>query len=462
MNFMHYDSWVRKCWEAAVEVAICPSFRTYWSDIEFWTLGRPLTIRLILFFGAPFGHIYCQETFVGQILEIIPRNEEQIKNLVELEPKEHLQLNFWKSPTIPGETAHVRVPFVSIQAVKVFLESQGIVYFIMMESVQVLLDKKNEEMLLYQRREWNGSFNFETYRILEEISQEMNNLVAEHPGLGRKVNIGYPFENRLMNVLKFSTGGDKLAIWLGAGIHAWEWVTQLSSPWTASKIASDYGNDPSITLILDIMDVFLLPVTNPDGYVLSQTKTHMYRKTRSKLSGSLCVGVDPKWNWDTGFGGPGANNNSCSNSYHRPSANSEVEVKSLEDFTKSHGEVKAIITLHSYSQLFLFPWVYACAESHNFDELEIKNEVAQENAQSLSSLHGTTYKMGPVCLLMYQGSGGSIDWFNDSGIKYSFVFALRDTGLYGFLLLANQTLPTAKGTWLGLKTIMEHIQDHPY
>lgn len=30
----------------------------------------------------------------------------------------------------------------------------------------------------------------------------MNNLVAEHPGLGRKVNIGYPFENRLMNVLK--------------------------------------------------------------------------------------------------------------------------------------------------------------------------------------------------------------------------------------------------------------------
>ncbi|KAB1276389.1 Carboxypeptidase A2 [Camelus dromedarius] len=181
----------------------------------------------------------------------------------------------------------------------------------------VLLDKKNEEMLLYQRREWNGSFNFETYRILEEV--------------GRKVNIGYPFENRLMNVL---------------------------------KIASDYGNDPSITLILDIMDVFLLPVTNPDGYVLSQTKTHMYRKTRSKLSGSLCVGVDPKWNWDTGFGD--------------------------------------------------------------------------------------------------QGSGGSIDWFNDSGIKYSFVFALRDTGLYGFLLLANQTLPTAKGTWLGLKTIMEHIQDHPY
>lgn len=48
------------------------------------------------------------------------------------------QLDFWKSPTIPGETTHVRVPFVSLQAVKVFLESQGIPYSIMIEDVQVI------------------------------------------------------------------------------------------------------------------------------------------------------------------------------------------------------------------------------------------------------------------------------------------------------------------------------------
>lgn len=49
------------------------------------------------------------------------------------------QLDFWKLPTIPGETAHVRVPFVSIQAVKVFLESQGIAYSTMIEDVQVII-----------------------------------------------------------------------------------------------------------------------------------------------------------------------------------------------------------------------------------------------------------------------------------------------------------------------------------
>ncbi|XP_025785809.1 carboxypeptidase A2 [Puma concolor] len=417
-------------------------------------------MKLILVFGALFGHIYCRETFVGdQVLEVIPRNEEQIRHLVELEAEEHLQLDFWKSPTIPGETAHVRVPFVSVQAVKVFLESQGIAYSIMIEDVQVLLDKENEEMLLNQRRERNGNFNFEAYHTLEEISQAMDNIVAEHPGLVSKVNIGHSFEKRPMNVLKFSTGGDKPAIWLDAGIHAREWVTQATALWTANKIASGYGNDVSITSILDMMDIFLLPVTNPDGYVFSQTKNRMWRKNRSRIPGSRCVGVDLNRNWDAGFGGPGASQNPCSDSYRGPQATCEVEVKSIVNFIRSHGRIKAFITLHSYSQLLMFPFGYTCTKPDNFDEL---NEVAQKAAQSLTSLHGTKYKVGSICSVIYQASGGSIDWSYDYGIKYSFAFELRDTGRYGFLLPANQILPTAEETWLGLKTIMEHVRDHPY
>ncbi|XP_003407324.2 carboxypeptidase A2 [Loxodonta africana] len=417
-------------------------------------------MKLILFFGALLGHIYCRETFVGdQVLEIIPRNEEQIKKLEVLEAEEHLQLDFWKSATTPGQTAHVRVPFVSLQAVKVFLESQGFAYSIMIEDVQVLLDKENEEMLLNRRTERNSNFNFGAYHSLEEISQEMDHLVAEYPGLVRKVKIGHSFENRSINAFKFSTGGNKPAIWLDAGIHAREWVTQATALWTANKIASDYGNDPSITSILDTMDIFLLPVTNPDGYVFSQTNNRMWRKTRSKIPGCLCVGVDPNRNWDAGFGGPGASSNPCSDSYHGPSANSEIEVKSIVDFIKTHRNVKAFITLHSYSQLLMFPYGYTCTKTDNFDELD---EVAQKAAKLVTSLHGTSYKVGPICSVIYQASGGSIDWSYDYGIKYSFAFELRDTGHYGFLLPANQILPTAEETWLGLKKITEHVRDHPY
>lgn len=38
------------------------------------------------------------------------------------------------------------------------------------------------------------------------------------------------------------------------------------------QIASDYGSEPSVTSILDTLDLFLLPVTNPDGYVFSHTE----------------------------------------------------------------------------------------------------------------------------------------------------------------------------------------------
>ncbi|XP_075413845.1 carboxypeptidase A2 [Tenrec ecaudatus] len=417
-------------------------------------------MRLILIFGALLGHIYCQETFVGhQVLEITPRDEEQVTTLGELEAEEDLQLDFWRPPTAPGAAAHVRVPHDSVQAVKVFLESQGIAYSIMIQDVQVLLDQEKEEMLFNQRRERNGNFNFGAYHSLEEIAQEMAHLVDAYPHLVSQVLIGYSSENRPMNVLKFSTGGDKPAIWLDAGIHAREWVTQATALWTANKIASDYGNDPSLTAILDTLDIFLLPVTNPDGYVFSQTKNRMWRKTRSKVPGSLCVGVDPNRNWDAGFGGPGASKNPCSDSYHGPSANSEVEVKSIVDFIKTHGNFQAFLTLHSYSQLLMFPYGYKCTQSDNFDEL---NEVAQKAANSLTRVHGTSYKVGPICSVIYQASGGSIDWAYDFGIKYSFAFELRDTGRYGFLLPANQILPTAEETWLGLKTIMEHVRDHPY
>ena len=57
-------------------------------------------------------------------------------------------------------------------------------------------------------------------------------------------------------------------------------------------------------------------------------------------------------------------------------------------------------------------------------------------------------------------SGNSVDWAYDNGIKYAFSFELRDIGFYAFALPANQIIPTAQETWLGLKTIMEHVRNN--
>ncbi|XP_025947001.1 carboxypeptidase A2-like [Apteryx rowi] len=419
-------------------------------------------MKLILVFTALFGASLCLETFVGhQVLRIKASNEEQIKQLQLLEVLEHLQLDFWLNPSTPALPVDVRIPFNSLQAVKVFLESNNIEYSILIEDLQVVLDEEKQDMARSQQRErGSNTFNYGAYHSLAAIYEELDNIAQEHSSIVSKLKIGESYEKRPLYVLKFSTGGtNRPAIWIDAGIHSREWVTQASAVWIANKIASDYGSDPSITSLLKKMDIFLLAVTNPDGYEFTQTKNRMWRKTRSKIQGSLCVGVDPNRNWDAGFGGPGASNNPCSDSYHGPSANSEVEVKSIVDFIKNHGNTVAFLTLHSYSQLLMYPYGYKCTKPADYAELDTLGRAA---ASSVRSLYGTAYKVGSICSTIYQASGGSIDWSYDYGIKYSFAFELRDTGSYGFLLPASQIIPTAEETWLGLKTIMEHVRDNTY
>ncbi|XP_005673222.1 carboxypeptidase A1 isoform X1 [Sus scrofa] len=396
-----------------------------------------------------------------QVLRISVDDEAQVQKVKELEDLEHLQLDFWRGPARPGFPIDVRVPFPSIQAVKVFLEAHGIRYTIMIEDVQLLLDEEQEQMFASQgRARTTSTFNYATYHTLEEIYDFMDILVAEHPQLVSKLQIGSSYEGRPIYVLKFSTGGNnRPAIWIDTGIHSREWVTQASGVWFAKKITEDYGQDPAFTAILDNLDIFLEIVTNPDGFAFTHSENRMWRKTRSRTSGSFCVGVDPNRNWDAGFGGAGASSNPCSETYHGKFPNSEVEVKSIVDFVNDHGNIKAFISIHSYSQLLLYPYGYKTEAPADKDELD---QISKSAVAALTSLYGTKFQYGSIITTIYQASGGTIDWTYNQGIKYSFSFELRDTGRYGFLLPASQIIPTAQETWLALLTIMEHTLNHPY
>nr|XP_020449170.1 carboxypeptidase A2-like [Monopterus albus] len=403
----------------------------------------------------------AEKLFVGdQVIRVNVELEEDIQLLQALETLEW-KLDFWLHPVSTELPVDIRVPRSSLSAVKRYLHDHNISFSVIIDDLQELLDEEKAEMEKNQMKERSTrSFNFGAYHAIETIYSWMDTLVAQHPNLVTKQEIGRSYENRPMYVLKFSTGGSKRpAVWLDTGIHAREWVSQATGVWTANKIATDYGTDTSVTSLLDTMDIYMLIVANPDGYVYTHTNDRMWRKTRSKISGSVCRGVDPNRNWDAGFGGPGASKNPCSESYHGPSAHSEIEVKNVVNLIKSHGNFKSFISVHAYSQLLMYPHGYSCSNVPDQPELD---SVGRAAAQKLTSLYGTSYKVGSICNIIYQASGGSIDWSYDVGIKYSFAFELRDTGRYGFILPANQIIPTASETWLALKHIMEYIRDHPY
>uniref|UniRef100_A0A8C9ZBZ8 Carboxypeptidase A1 n=1 Tax=Sander lucioperca TaxID=283035 RepID=A0A8C9ZBZ8_SANLU len=404
-------------------------------------------IALTTLFVAVLG----KETFEGhQVLRIVAKDETQLSLIKNLEDMVEFELDFWRGVTDVATPVDVRVPFHSLQSVKIHLESQDIEYVIMIEDLQVMLDEEQQEM----------ESNRHCCTELNYIYSFQDMLVAENPNLVSKIVIGQSYEGRPLNVLKFSTGGtNRPAIWLDTGIHSREWVTQASGTWFAKKIVTDYGRDPAITAILNKMDIFLEIVTNPDGYYYTHNSNRMWRKTRKPNSGSNCVGVDPNRNWDAGFGGAGASNNPCSETYHGPRAHSESEVKSIVDFVKSHGNFKAFVSIHSYSQMLLYPYGYTRTPCK--DQTELHN-LAKKAITDLASLYSTSYRYGSIINTIYQASGGTIDWTYNQGIKYSYTFELRDTGRYGFILPANQIIPTARETWLALMAIMDHTSKNTY
>ncbi|XP_074124026.1 carboxypeptidase A4-like isoform X2 [Sminthopsis crassicaudata] len=184
-----------------------------------------------------------------QVFQIKVRDRNHIDKLKGLSNMQNSTLTFWNLPATPGHP--VNVP-ASLELVKSFLESHGLAYSVSIKDLQAVIDKENEEMKFNTRKEQHdGNFNYGAYHSLDE----------------------------------FSTGKNKRpAIWLNYGIHAREWITQATGIWTARKIASDFsGNNPNMTSILDKMDIFLMPVANPDRYIYSPTKDKLGKDAAKAL-----------------------------------------------------------------------------------------------------------------------------------------------------------------------------------
>ncbi|XP_041852433.1 carboxypeptidase A1-like [Melanotaenia boesemani] len=421
-------------------------------------------MRGLLTVNVLFVAVLCKETFEGhQVLRISVKDDVQLSFVKNLEDMMEFELDFWRQVTGVSSTVDVRVPYHSLQSVKGYLESLDIQYYVMIQDLQVLVDEEKKEMKSaagVAKPRSTDNFDYSKYHNLAEIYNFQDMLVTENPNTVSKIVIGRSFEGRPLNVLKFSTGRtNRPAIWIDTGIHSREWVTQASGTWFAKKIVTDYGRDPVLTAILDKMDIFLEIVTNPDGYSFTHSNNRMWRKTRKPNPGSRCVGVDPNRNWNAGFGGPGSSSDPCSEIYRGPSAHSESEVKSITDFVKSHGNIKAFVSIHSYSQMLLYPYGYTKTPAKDNAEL---HKLAQKAITDLASLYGTRYRFGSIINTIYQASGGTIDWTYNQGIKYSYTFELRDTGDFGFLLPASQIIPTAEETWLALKAIMDYTFKNPY
>ena len=71
------------------------------------------------------------------------------------------------------------------------------------------------------------------------------------------------------------------------------------------------------------------------------------------------------------FTGIGGSRNPCSDLYSGPAAGSEIETQNLVKFLAGSktNPIVAYLTIHSYGQMWLYPWGYTSALPSDSDDL---------------------------------------------------------------------------------------------
>jgi len=177
-------------------------------------------------------------------------------------------------------------------------------------------------------------------------------------------------------LLRAGGGGERRAVLIVGGTHARE----LMNPDAIVELAIDlflsyvngtdivYGNRrwnaDDIKLMLESLDIWMIPCSNPDGRDEVMNVDSLWRKNMRVNAGSTCLGVDLNRNSDIVWGvAQGQTSCSpCTDIYCGPGAFSEPETRNVKALLDS-ASVVSFVDVHSYSELVLYPWGHAPTQS---------------------------------------------------------------------------------------------------
>jgi len=263
--------------------------------------------------------------------------------------------------------------------------------------------------------------------------------------------VGNTYEGREIPTIIIGSGCK--VIFFECGIHAREWITISFGVWVSNYLLTQ----PSLQTLLADYKFIIVPVLNVDGFVYTHTTHRMWRKTRSPQTDD-CYGVDPNRNWNTSFCSVGASTDPCSDNYCGPRAFSEVEVKQMSDLINQYkAQTVAYFAIHSYSQLWMWPWGDTTVLPPNAHQLYALSNAA---LAAIKATTGLDFEQGPIATAVYEAAGTSADWVYDkAGVKVTFALELRPGKLSpdGFQLPADQIRPAVYETWAGIKAVIDRL-----
>eukprot|EP00211_Chloroparvula_japonica_P006490 CAMPEP_0119119066 /NCGR_PEP_ID=MMETSP1310-20130426/721_1 /TAXON_ID=464262 /ORGANISM="Genus nov. species nov., Strain RCC2339" /LENGTH=424 /DNA_ID=CAMNT_0007108479 /DNA_START=103 /DNA_END=1377 /DNA_ORIENTATION=+ len=305
---------------------------------------------------------------------------------------------------------------------------------------------------------------FSDYRTWEEIQEFVTTMAAEYPDLAQVKEIGTTYYGLPIRGLVMSGEGDPAAkpqVVLNGLQHAREWISGATMQYISYSLLSNYTTNSTVREMLDHFTFSIFPVINGDGYNYTWTERRLWRKNLAPApNGEDCKGVDINRNWGYRFDTGGASDRPCSDTYHGPYAFSEPENSAIANYVTNLPNALCYCDVHAYSQLWMSPWSSRRILPKNY---LTQVECAKEATAALASVFGTEFDVGNTYRIIYEASGGSNDYtYGDVDVIYSFAIELRDTGEYGFLLPAEQIIPSGLEFFQAIMAMTEYFVKQGY
>ena len=250
------------------------------------------------------------------------------------------------------------------------------------------------------------------YAVYTDAVAQMQSWADAYPQLAELFDLGPSWEaakgrvnRRLwgMRLTNEDVTGSKPKLLLLALHHARETVTPVVALNLIETLLAGYGQDADITWLLDQRELWVVPFVNPDGYAKVQVGLNWRKNTNDAECASGFppdgVGVDLNRNYGYQWGGPGASENPCSQTYRGQGPFSEPETQAVRDLALREG-FDMVISLHAFGDLILYPWGYTREPAFDADGL-------YRVARVLSSFNGYT----PIqSVQLYPTNGDTCDW----------------------------------------------------
>jgi hypothetical protein len=206
-----------------------------------------------------------------------------------------------------------------------------------------------------------------SYPSLDEIEQRFSQVVAAAPHLAKMYKIGQSASSQHpIWAIRVSDhpdlDEDEPAVMFTGTHHAREPMGAFICAALLENLLSNYENNPSYRRFVDSLEIWLVPMVNPDGYkfiIDNRMRFPWWRKNLRDNNGDgvfnpLIDGVDLNRNYGYNWG-DGDESAPASWFYHGRAPFSEPEIQALRDLARRENLLLGV-DYHSYGESVLFPW----------------------------------------------------------------------------------------------------------